>query len=161
MPLSIIDSFGIPRELSLDFLATFARFEYALKRTGYVRGDETRAEADWDRFAKALATLDGETLAPVIGSCQYLSSNPPRKHILVDGALGWGRRRGRAGSNIEEILLDVRTVRNNVFHGGKFGSGPLNEPLRDEQLIRDCTSVLWALLALPLAHSLADYFMQP
>jgi hypothetical protein len=49
-------------------------------------------------------------------------------------------------------------VRNNVFHGGKFPDEPIAEPLRDEQLIRDCPAVLESLLNLPLPNGVADYF---
>jgi hypothetical protein len=160
MPLSIIDSFGIPRELTLEFLATFARFEYALKRAGYLKGDQTRAEANWDQFGKTLAMMDDATLAPIINSCHYLLSNPPRKQIVVDGELSWGRRRGEPTSRIEEILLDLRTVRNNMFHGGKFRDGLATEPLRDERLIHDCMTVLHGLLSLPLGN-VAEYFAYP
>jgi hypothetical protein len=59
---------------------------------------------------------------------------------------------------IEEILIDVRTVRNNVFHGGKFPSAEIEEPLRNEKLIGDCLSVLHALLAIPSNEKLANYF---
>jgi hypothetical protein len=54
--------------------------------------------------------------------------------------------------------LSVRTVRNNVFHGGKFPDGMITDPLRDEQLIRDCLGVLNALLLLPLPNGAAENF---
>jgi hypothetical protein len=154
----IIELFHIPNELTVEFLGTFARFEYALKRAGYVLGDEKRVSADWDRLGRELALLDTATLAPVIGCCHYLQSHPPMKQVLEHGQLLW-KTRVPAGSQIEDILLSVRTVRNNVFHGGKFPDGPIAEPLRDELLIRDCLTVLNALLSCPkMPREIVEYF---
>ena len=52
----------------------------------------------------------------------------------------------------------MRTVRNNVFHGGKFRDGMITDPLRDKQLIRDCLAVLKGLLELPLPKDVANVF---
>jgi hypothetical protein len=32
---AIIEQFHIPKDLTIEFIGTFARFEYALKRSGY------------------------------------------------------------------------------------------------------------------------------
>lgn len=144
---AIIEQFHIPKELTVEFLGTFARFEYALKRSGYVKGNEKRADADWDRFALELAALKPEVLAPIVACGPYLLSHPPKKQVLENSRLVWKDRGASGGSMIEEMLLSIRTVRNNVFHGGKFPDGPVAEPLRDERLIRDCLAVLNALLS--------------
>lgn len=80
------------------------------------------------------------------------------KQVLEHGQLVW-KTRPAAGSQIEDILLSVRTIRNNVFHGGKFPDGPVAEPLRDELLIRDCLAVMNALLSLPeIPREIVAYF---
>jgi hypothetical protein len=70
----------------------------------------------------------------------YLQQNPPKKPILDNGALRWVARQGTTGSAIGDALLSVRTVPNNVFHGGKFPDGMAIDPLRDEhsQSSKDC-----------------------
>jgi hypothetical protein len=157
--VAIIDTLGISKELTVEFIGTFARFEYALKRAGYVSGDDRSARADWDRFGDYLAGLSPEMLAPVLASCMYLQSRPPLKQVLDKGRLVWRERGSAGGDAIEEALLSIRTVRNNLFHGGKFPEGRVEEPLRDEQLIRDCLAVFDLLLHLPsLPDGIADYF---
>jgi hypothetical protein len=146
----IIEQFHIPRELTVDFLGTFSRFEYALKRSGYVKGDEKRIDADWDRLGRDLSSADPKMLTPILECCEYLQEQPPKKQVLQDGQLAWRTRGASGGSAIEEVLLSVRTVRNNVFHGGKFPEGPVAEPLRDEKLIRDCLAVMNLLLESPI-----------
>jgi hypothetical protein len=156
---AIIEQFHIPPELTVEFLGTFARFEYALKRAGYVDGDDKWVSADWDNFGRDIAVLKPDILVPIIRTCPYLMGNPPRKQVLEGGRLVWKTRGPSGGSPIEEILLSVRTVRNNVFHGGKFPEGPVAEPLRDEQLIRDCLAVLDAILSSPgLPNGIAGFF---
>ena len=146
--MAIIDQFRIPTDLTIEFIGTFARFEYALKRSGYAHGSESQVNPDWDRLGRELATLDEAALSPVIECCPYLRSHPPMKQVLESGLLAW-KPRAAMTSEIETILMSVRTVRNNVFHGGKFPDGPVAEPLRDENLIRDCLALLESLLALP------------
>jgi hypothetical protein len=154
----ILDLLNVPRELTLRFLAVFSRYEYALKRAGYVQGDESKISADWDTFARDVSTLDPSLIVSVLDSCAYLRQYPPKKQVLKDCRLQWVQRKGSVGSAIGDVLLSVRTVRNNVFHGGKFPEGPVVEPLRDEQLIRECLAVLEILLTLPLPNQVAEHF---
>jgi hypothetical protein len=158
MAASILDLLKVPRELTLEFLATFARFEFALKKAGYVQGDNSRVSPDWDSFGRDVAQLNSAILVPVLQSSTYLQQHPPKKQVLQNGTLRWIDRQGTSGSMIGDVLLSVRTVRNNVFHGGKFPDGMITDPLRDEQLIRDCLAVLEALLKLPLPKGVAENF---
>ena len=160
MAASILDFLNFPRELTLEFLLTFARFEFALKKAGYAQGDNSKVSPDWDTFANDVARIGAAALAPVLNACQYLQEHPPRKQVLQNGALRWVARQGTTGSAIGDVLLSVRTVRNNVFHGGKFPDGMVTDPLRDEQLIRDCLVVLKGLLELPLPKDVANIFRQ-
>lgn len=158
---SLIQELNAPNDLVLEFFLTFARFEYALKRSGFTIGDKTQVSADWDRFARELAQSDGPTLAPVFTCSEYLKNNPPRKQVLNDhNQLAWIHP-ARTLTDLQNLLLDVRTVRNNAFHGGKFPipAGPVDEPLRDRKLIEDCLAVLKACLLLPtLPKRIGDFF---
>jgi hypothetical protein len=89
MSHSIFDLINVPRTLTLEFLATFARFEFALKKAGYVRGNESQIFPDWDSFARDVSGLDPATLAATIRCCTYLQAHPPRKQVLIDGRLQW------------------------------------------------------------------------
>jgi hypothetical protein len=156
---AIIDQLHIPRDLTLEFLRTFSRFEYVLKRSGYVRGDEKRIDADWDRLDRQLSSAEPEMLTPIMESCEYLRTRPPKRQVLENNQLTWKQRGAAGGSELEEALRSLRTVRNNVFHGGKFPDGPVAEPLRDEKLIQDCLGLMRALLeSTILPAGVAGYF---
>ncbi len=159
MSPSIIDKLNIPRDLVLDFLVTFARFEYALKRAGYLLGNEQSVSPDWDKFAKELADADELSLAPVFESSEYLEASPPMKQIKSKNSVGWVRLNPMK-TRIESLLFDVRTVRNNLFHGGKFEIMSVEEPARNERLIRSCLAALDNILELPIAGSVAQYFRE-
>lgn len=79
MATEIFDLLKMPRDLTLDFLAAFARFEYALKQAGYILGDEAKVSPDWDRFAKDVSAVDAAMLGPILNSCKYLQEHPPKK----------------------------------------------------------------------------------
>src|SRR3712207_6356752 len=70
------------RNLITEFFFVFSRFEYALKRAGFVRPDRRNAEADWDAFGDSVEQQyafdeDGELTTSV----NYLLSDPPKRQI--------------------------------------------------------------------------------
>jgi hypothetical protein len=158
MTPTIVDRLRVPKKLTLAFFGAFSRFEYALKRAKYVKGQGAHVLPDWIRFGKDLSGLGAATLAPVLEACPYLQANPPKRQVLRDGELDWDDLLGNK-SQIENVLLYVRTVRNNLFHGGKFPrTGSVEEPLRNKKLITECLAVLDCLLKLPLPNDVKDYF---
>ena len=62
---------GIDEKLVFQFLYTFSRFEYALKRAGYRGKDGNAAEAEWDRFENGLSRTVRPNVPP--GSKRFLS----------------------------------------------------------------------------------------
>jgi hypothetical protein len=134
--------------LVLEFLFTFSRFEYALKRAGYRGQDGEAAKAEWDRFENDLTALSGDELAPVLARGEYILTTPPKKQVAHGGGLGWEDSAPTA-SRIKTVLIYVCRVRNNLFHGGKFPEGPVHDVARDRDLLRAGISVLRALLKVP------------
>jgi hypothetical protein len=49
-------------------------------------------------------------------------------------------------------------VRNNLFHGGKFADGSIENPDRNEQLLRVSLRVMHGILDLPRAHDIQEVF---
>jgi len=123
------------RELVFQFFVVFSRFEYALKSAGLVKMGKTKAgenpkppkkvEADWDRFADECDVQFNPASSPELKhACDYFQAHPPQKQSFEAGTLGWKETPSKAGlTYLNRLLLSVRRVRNNMFHGGKF---PLN-----------------------------------
>jgi hypothetical protein len=134
------------------FFLYFARFEYALKRTGYCQLKNTGEVrgVDWTKYARSLeGKFEAVTSCQFLAAVEYLLKHPPRKQVLVAGQLAW-KCTTRNGARSEEgwILDLVRITRNNLFHGGKYTDGPVDEPARNEKLMESCLVVLEECLQL-------------
>jgi hypothetical protein len=131
-------------QLASTFLAVFARCEFALKVGGFARGDETRVDPDWDGFARAIGTQFDRSHDPRSKiAAAYLLEHPPKKQVLVDGRVEW--RDAPLDKNLtctEQLLLAVRRVRNNLFHGGKFLPAHQQGSDRDRLLVQHSLTVL-------------------
>lgn len=122
--------------MARDFFATFARFEFALTRGGFLlAGIDDQAEAHWDRFASRLGAefLERMRAAP---SAQVFFTEPPKK-LFVIGEDDVEFRRTDDVETCADLFVLLRRVRNNLFHGQKV----LFEE-RDSQLIEAALFIL-------------------
>ena len=138
------------RNLVLRFVCFFSRFEFALKASGFLKGDERGAEADWDMLSNSLTgtliSADGQSLQAAVNA---LLAKPPKKQVVREGRLAWTEPAlGSGESNEAYVLRLVRQVRNNLFHGGKYPypDGPLQGTERNKELLRAGLEVLGACL---------------
>lgn len=151
----------IQRELVCEFMAVFSRLEYAIKATpGYAGGNERRAEALWDRFANHISDEFCAVPAEESGfweAVNYLLDHPPRKQVLVDGALLFKEQiADREQTKAQQTLFMIRTVRNNLFHGGKHYPEGEQELGRNQQLVAHALYVL--KLCLPMHKAVQDRY---
>lgn len=130
----------IQRELACEFMAVFSRLEYAIKATpGYAGGNEKWAEALWDRFANDVN--DAFCSVPIDEAefweaVNYLLNHPPRKQVLADDGLVFKEQIvDMKQTKAQQTLLMIRTIRNNLFHGGKHYPEGEQEPGRNQQLV--------------------------
>jgi hypothetical protein len=145
----------VDRDLLLEFFLSFSRFEYALKTTGFYKRrpeDSMRppaAEPDWDRFATSLRdTFQRGRDRDLENACASLLDPPPNRQVIINDAPAWETPTRGPGSEVEFLLRMVRTVRNNLFHGGKY-SNDVHEPTkRTELLLRSSLVILRECLAL-------------
>ena len=135
----------MPAELACEFLAVFSRMEYALKATRFPEGHQGKVFASWDRFANETDhAFDDSSSENLKNSVDYMTSNPPRKQVLVDGGRIQFRDfpRDPNQAQLQQLLLMVRVVRNNLFHGGKHLPTGENEQGRNELLVRHSLTIL-------------------
>ena len=134
---------ALDRDLVFDFFWRFSVFECALKREDYLkRGSYGSAQADWNAFAQ---TILGRFGAPCGDSLQeainVLTVRPPRRQIVRDGRLAWEAVECRCSFEAYVLTL-VKTIRNNLFHGGKYPDGLIAEVERDRTLLQAALKVL-------------------
>lgn len=122
---SLIHQIGDGENIAFDFFITFSRMEFALKHTNYAKADARRnAIADWDKFAnqndeefqRRLANKEDKTL---IIATDYLFNTPPKRLKFVENHLSWEKRDVIKNKTLKELLLIIRGIRNNLFHGSK------------------------------------------
>lgn len=141
------------RKLAWAFFILFARCEFALKKSKtYLNGDEKEASANWDVFGNTnndkFIRLEDPGLAQAI---DYIKHNPPRKpNKNSKGELDWTDpiQFDSKARLLTWLLLAIRQVRNNLFHGGKFPRLQVIDPSRDRDLIRSAIVILTRVLPL-------------
>ena len=140
----------IPQELSLlafDFFYWFSRFEFCLKENGYLKYDEpgSNAEPGWDKFVAEYAS----TYRASAEARELLSEPPERQIVLENHTLDW-RAVGLTDctSELAKVARLIKTVRNNLFHGGKHGAAGWDNPTRAESLLSASKAVLGQLAVL-------------
>jgi hypothetical protein len=141
---SVTDGEG---DLVVRFFVFFSRFEYALKRAGFVKsGRNDEAEPQWDAFAESIRGKLSKTANRKFQMARaYLLSHPPKKQRYTAAAnLHWVDNPMRASESDEQYLLRlVRDVRNNLFHGGKYPVKQHDEGLeRNRRLLRHSLTTL-------------------
>lgn len=127
------------RKFITEFFVVFSRFEYALKRAGYVEKvgnnkkdgkvkDQDDAKVDWDKFAQTLKDefeTAQKTNPKLTHAVKYLLEDSPPKKLVrlkddIDGKpqLCWYEDKS-GDKSLARLLILVRRVRNNLFHGEK------------------------------------------
>lgn len=151
---------GVDGEELLNFFLTFARFEFALKATGFFRPRSRRrrrqteadeypdAEPDWNAFATSIEdSFRPDNDANLRKACEYVLQFPPHREVVANGKLMWETRGPSEGlPEIKRLLLAVRWVRNNLFHGAKF-SPVHGDAERNARLLTSSLIVLRGCLA--------------
>ena len=138
----------IDDELILKFLKVFSRAEYALKNVKDFR-HATKAEANWDKFAKKIGKkflgIDNNALSE---AKKYLWNNPPKKQIIKKDSLFFDDFPIGKKKNTQQLLLMIRTVRNNLFHGGKHtpSTAKVNNADRNQKLIESSIVIIKACM---------------
>jgi hypothetical protein len=149
----LISEWNIDPDTVMEFFVVFSRFEFALKRTGYLKNGKNgrKAEPDWRKFeTKHKNEYDPEKVSQLAEAWNYIDMDPPKKQVVIDGKLDFEvDEQLKSKSPFEKVTIAVRTVRNNLFHGGKFPrSGIVNDPARKTALLKKCTLLLEEMLEL-------------
>ncbi|MCD9515566.1 hypothetical protein [Photobacterium carnosum] len=128
-------------KLSFDFFKLFSRLEYSLKAASFNTGDGN-ANANWSKFAQSIDTqFLGNEDKELKKAYNYVLENPPKKQIIEKGLIKWLTIEPTHKCQTDLVLLYVRRVRNNLFHGGKF-NGNWFAPQRSEELLSNSITIL-------------------
>lgn len=145
-------------KLLFNFFLYFARFEYALKASGYIRsGQRTKdgleiAFPDWENFANRIKnnfnSNDSQDLKKAV---DYVWENPPMTEVITedDKILFVPPVYNYSDFDFVIFIKFIRNIRNNLFHGGKHGDIALPQDTeRNEELLKSALLILDACLFL-------------
>ena len=142
------------KNLTFDFFYWFSRFEFALKENQLLKRTEVgnNAEPGWDSFVERYSNDFVHTGE----SSNLLVLNPLRQKVAEHSQLEW-KQVGLEDCNSElcKVVRLLKTVRNNLFHGGKHGAEGWDEPERSKELLTVGKEILDQLAK--LADFEADY----
>ncbi len=141
----------IDDELILKFLKVFSRAEYALKNVKDFR-HATKAEANWDKFANKIHEEFLERSDCFSDEAkEYLWNNPPKKQTIDNDELSFKDFEIDKGQrSTQQLLKMVKSVRNNLFHGGKHtpSTAEVNNTERNQRLIESSIVIIKACMDL-------------
>jgi hypothetical protein len=132
------------RDLAFQFFYWFSRFEFALKERRYLKSKRigTAAEPSWNEFVEA-------HYAAYIASpsaLALLAENPKRQVVGNPEHYFQNLTFADDDSDLFKVVICAKTVRNNLFHGGKHDYDHWDEPERMRRLLK-LTIVVLAELA--------------
>ncbi|MBO1012243.1 hypothetical protein IPU70_01685 [Achromobacter sp. SD115] len=123
-------------EPAAQFLLRFSRLEFALKENRYfTTGSYNSAQVDWKEFYKK----HRDTYRPCPAGADLTSLAPLQQIVNEHGELDWAARLDLAER--PELVRDcelLKTVRNNLFHGGKHG----DPQVRTAELLQVCITLM-------------------
>ena len=147
-------TYGIDINICMEFFIVFSRFEYCLKRAGYLYTYKNRCGADWYKFFTNNRDSINILLEDNVELFEYILKNPPKKQAIVDGQLSW--KEVKEKDKITAINQYLRIIRNNLFHGGKFPRGPIKELARNKELLIKGKDILLKLK--DIESKISNYF---
>jgi hypothetical protein len=146
-------------DILLEFFLTFARAEFALKNSGFVKGNEGKVSPDWDGFAASITdTFTKHKSDDLRQAANYILDNPPMKQVLRQNTLMWEANVPDGNlKEIEVLIRLVRRIRNNLFHGAKHNITVFEDTERTSQLLKSSLIVIQeCLLLVPLVKAIYD-----
>ena len=136
---------ALERDLVYNFFWKFSVFECALKREGFLRaGRNNAAQPGWYEFGKSLLGRFGEVQAAgFTEAVRTLTASSPRRQVVREGRLAWETLERQPDEPEEVFVLRLlKTARNNLFHGGKYPDGQVEEVARDRAILEAGLAVL-------------------
>ncbi|MBS3669618.1 hypothetical protein [Vreelandella boliviensis] len=142
------------KELTFDFFYWFSRFEFALKENKFLKreGIGDNAEPGWDQFVDQYKQAFHHTDE----TRRLLALNPKRQKVSENSGLKWKDvGLDDCDSDLCKVVRLLKTIRNNLFHGGKHGAEDWDHPERTKALLVVGKNILDQLVS--MAGFEADY----
>jgi hypothetical protein len=122
------------QQLTFDFFYWFSRFEFSMKENKILKDSVCgkNAEPGWDVFVETYSSEFNHSKE----TNKLLELNPKRQKVGPNSELVW-KDVGSLDCKSElcKIVSLLKTIRNNLFHGGKHGAEGWDDPERTKELL--------------------------
>ena len=129
------------KDASFKFFYWFSRFEFALKENGYLKDlrPGAKAEPSWEKFQESV--LSEYSTSPEMS--RLIKLHPKRQYVIDHGGVEWQPVGiDHCDNDLCKVVTMLRTVRNNLFHGGKHGDTDVDSKARNLELLECGKAVL-------------------
>ncbi len=134
----------------INFFILFSRFECCLKREQYNKW-EGKAEANWGCFwklnkDKIIKDIIKSSDSKIKTSVNYLFMNQPDKQFINSSWWIYWNSKSIEAFNPHWLINIINTIRNNLFHWGKYNDGPCIWAERNKELLEHWIIILEELV---------------
>jgi hypothetical protein len=121
-----------------------------------LRGGKGGVVPDWDKFAREHDQAFTDLTEHERKAVRYYEESPAKKQAIGSGRLLWKEAPPQASERLLRLLILVRRVRNNLFHGPKFNALVGGESKGDTNLLEHGLTILHACLR--ISSDISDKF---
>jgi len=138
----ILNQLQAETPLVINYFAGFSRFEFALINSGIItnpaKHNQHHPTADWVAFADRIEPhFNFQRTQDLTHAVTYFEAQPPNRLSVVNGALQWVRNDDvDQKTRLGKLAVHIKTIRNNLFHGGKYPNAPAIPAERDANLLK-------------------------
>ena len=120
--------------LIFQFFKAFSRFEFALKVNGHFQYPTgNRSDPGWSSFYQKYE----EDYQLCTWEMELLENLPKLQKKDCEGNLTWKNLSFKSdATELSQLILAIKTMRNNLFHGGKCGDPDWDTPERIKFLLQ-------------------------
>jgi len=143
------------------FFLCFSRFEYAIKKEGFLDLSVNYASADWIAYGESILLQITPKLVNISSSIDYFVEHPVRKQVVSVSNQLIFQDAAYDHNRVPFIwsLMMIKRARNNLFHGGKYIDQVVEDEIRNKTLIQHSMKILNECLKLD--NNTTYYFKEP
>ena len=120
-------------EQAFEFFYWFSRFEFCLKENKYLESEKEGSKAlpGWDKFVNAFSSNYTQS----DNAKKFVSLKPLQQKVGKNNSLVWSDINLANDNQLQQVVRTLKTIRNNLFHGGKHSVEGWDDIKRTEELL--------------------------